>query len=76
MINDDDKFYDWFLSSNAQDMTVFDLAAQRSNKFILKYIFDIVKRTNGNRLELHPSKNNFIHYAAKRNECYSIVFNY
>ena len=73
IIEDKEIFYQWFCSENSDNMNPFDLSAMRSNKDIIKYIYEIIKRRDFLKFKLLEKRNNFFHYAAKKNECYSIV---
>lgn len=73
IIEDKEIFYQWFCSENSDNMNPFDLSAMRSNKDIIKYIYEIIKRRDFLKCKLLDKRNNFFHYAAKKNECYPIV---
>ena len=73
LIEDREKFYDWFTLENSEGITPLDLAAQYSNREIIKFLYDIIKKTNESRLKLVEKRSNFFHYAAKANQCYPIV---
>lgn len=73
LIDENDRFFDWFLMENSQNMTVLDLASQRSNKEIIKYLYEVIKKADKNQLKFAERRNNLFHYAAKRNECFPIV---
>jgi len=75
LIEDKEIFYHWFCSENNDNMTPFDLASMRSNKDIIKYVYEIVKRREFFKYKLLEKRNNFFHYAAKKNECFPIVIN-
>jgi hypothetical protein len=70
------KFFEWFTLENNQNMNAFDIAAQRPNKDIIKFLYDIIKKTDESKLRLTERRNNLFHNAAKRNECYPIVIIY
>ena len=44
ILNDKEKFYKWFCLENNEDMNAFDISAQRSNRAIIQYIYDIVRK--------------------------------
>jgi hypothetical protein len=71
LIEENEMYMDWFLFENSVGMNILDLAAQRANKDIIKYIYSIIKNQRG--LNLFMNRNNVFHYAAKRNECFPIV---
>jgi hypothetical protein len=73
---DRDRFFQWFLAQNSNNMTVLDIAAQRGNKEIIKYLYSRIKNIDKTVLRLTDKRNNIFHYAAKRNECYPIVSRY
>jgi hypothetical protein len=73
LIEDKEIFFEWFTRENSNHMTGFEIAAQRSNKDIIKYIYEIIKKTDVGKLKLNEKRNNLFHYAAKRNECFPIV---
>jgi hypothetical protein len=54
-------------------MNPFDLSAMRSNKDVIKYLYEIIKRRDFLKHKILEKRNNFFHYAAKKNECYPIV---
>ena len=70
------EFYDWFLKENNENLTILDMASIKSNKEMLEYLFDMISRTDGNKLKLNIKKNTFFHYSAKYNQYYSILFWY
>lgn len=76
LIEDKDKFYDWLLAENSDEMTILELVAQRPNKEIIKYLYDLINKTDESKLRINERRNNLFHLAAKRNECYPIVFFY
>ena len=73
IIDDKEKFFNWFSAENSKELTPFDIASQRPNKDIIKYMYEIIKKTDEGKLRLTEKRNNLFHYAAKRNECYPIV---
>lgn len=73
IIEDKENFYQWFCSDNLQNMNPFDISATRSNRDIIKYLYEIIKTQNIFKFKLVEKRNNFFHYAAKKNECYPIV---
>jgi hypothetical protein len=73
LLNDKHRFLHWFLSLNNMQMNVLDISAQRANREIIKYLYNRVKDEDKSFLRLTDKRNNFFHYAAKRNECYPIV---
>ena len=73
LVDEKERFYEWFTMENQDSMTPFDIAAQYSNKDIIKYLYEILKKTDENRLKLTEKRNNLFHYAAKSNHCYPIV---
>ena len=79
LIINKNEFYDWFLKENNEDnkkLTILDMASIQSNKEMLEYLFEMISRTDGNKLKLNIKKNNFFHYSAKHNQYYSILFWY
>jgi hypothetical protein len=56
------------------NMTALEIAVQRPNKEIIKYLYEIIKKTDENKLRFREKRNNLFHLAAKRNECFPIVF--
>lgn len=75
-VEDKDKFYNWFMMENKENLTGFDIAAQRSNKDVIKFLFEIISKTDEGKLRLTEKRNSIFHYAAKKNQCYPIVFFY
>ena len=75
LIEDKEKFFEWFTMENSENMTPLDIAAQFSNKDIIKYLYEILKKTNESKLRLTERRNNLFHYAAKCNQSYPIVNN-
>ncbi len=71
IVSQHEEYIQWFLFENGVGMNIMDLAAQRSNKDIIKYIYSVIKNERG--LNLFVNRNNVFHYAAKRNECFPIV---
>ena len=75
IINKND-FYDWFLKENSDKLTILDIASIKSNKDMLEYLFEMISRTDGNKLKFNIKKDNFFHYSAKKNQYFSILFWY
>lgn len=73
-IGSNNEFFDWFLLKNSENLDVFDLSAQRGNKNIIKFLYEIVSKTNESKLELTSPRNNVFHNAALKNQCYPIIF--
>jgi hypothetical protein len=76
LLDNEEIFYTWFLSENADLMTPLDLSAQYSNRDIVNYVYEVVKKTSEDRLKLTESRKNIFHHAAKANQAYPIVFFY
>jgi hypothetical protein len=74
LLNDRSKFLNWFLGLNGANMNILDISGQRANKEIIKYLYSKIKDIDRSLLKLTDKRNNLFHYAAKRNECYPIVF--
>ena len=74
LINDNSKFFTWFLQANKDDLTPLDVAAQTGNKSILSYLFEIVSKTTETHLRLTDKRNNVFHNAAQSNQSYPIIF--
>lgn len=73
LIAEKEIFYQWFCSENSDNMNSFDISAFRPNKEIIKYIYDIINSKDFVKHKLLEKRNNFFHYAAKKNECFPIV---
>ena len=43
-IEDKEQFFDWFTMENSEELTGFDIAAQRGNKEIIKFLFEIISK--------------------------------
>ena len=75
-IEDKEQFFDWFTMENSEELTGFDIAAQRGNKEIIKFLFEIISKTDEGKLRLTEKRNSVFHNAAKKNQCYPIIFFY
>ena len=64
------------MMENNENLTGFDIAAQRGNKDVIKFLFEIISKTDEGKLRLTEKRNSIFHYAAKKNQCYPIVFFY
>jgi ankyrin repeat protein len=73
LVENKEDFYNWITSENSEGMTPIDIACQYSNRETIKYLFEIIKKTNEKKLKLSEKRNNMFHSAAKSNECFSIV---
>jgi hypothetical protein len=73
LIDDKDKFYNWLTNENSENMTPLEIAAHSGNKEIIKYLYDIFKKANEERLKISSNRNNLFHYAAKSNQSFSLV---
>lgn len=73
-IGSNSEFFDWFLSKNNENLDVFDISARRGNKNIIKFLYEIIIKTNESKLELTSRRNNVFHNAALKNQCYPIIF--
>jgi hypothetical protein len=59
---------------NSMNLTPIEMAVQRGNREIIKFLYEIIKKTDEEKFKLE-NRNNLFHYAAKRDECYPIVSN-
>ena len=75
LVNKND-FYDWFMKENSENLTVLDIASIKGDKDMLEFLYEIISRTEGNKLKFNIKKNNFFHYSAKFNKYFSILFWY
>ena len=75
-LEDKEQFYDWFTMENSEELTGFDIAAQKGNKEIIKFLFEIISKTDEGKLRLTEKRNSVFHNAAKKNQCYPIIFFY
>ena len=73
LLEQKEKFFDWITKENSENMTPLEIAVQYSNKEIIKYLFEIIKKTNEDKLKLTQNRNNLFHYAAKSNQSFPIV---
>ena len=79
ILDEENVFYEWFLSENIEKLTVLDIASIKGNKQILTYLYSIIIRTNESILkfdDVNNKKNTFFHNSAKNNQYYSILFWY
>lgn len=76
LIINKDEFYDWFLKENNENLTILDKASIKCNREMLEYFYEIISRTDGNKLKFNIKKNNIFHFSAKYNQYYSILFWY
>ena len=74
MIDDHNRFYEWFMKENKDELTVFDIASQNGNKEIINYLFEIISKTDESILRLTEKRNSVFHNAAQHNQCYPIIF--
>lgn len=76
LVEDKEEFYNWFMMENKEELTGFDIAAQKGNKDVINFLFEIISKTDEGKLRLTEKRNSIFHYAAKKNQCYPIVFFY
>ena len=69
-----EKFFKWLMQENSEDLTIYDLAAQKGNKDILKYLFEIVHSHETTTINITQHRNNIFHNAAKNNQCFPIIY--
>jgi palmitoyltransferase len=74
LINDNSKFFTWYLQPNKDDLTPLDISAQTGNKPVLLYLFEIISKTTETHLHLTDKRNNVFHNAAQSNQSYPIIF--
>jgi hypothetical protein len=75
ILDDKEKFFDWFFMENSENTMAWELAAEYSNKEILKYLYEYLKIADETRFKFGIKRNNIFHYSAKSNKPYSIVRN-
>ena len=61
---------------NKENLTILDIACQKGNKIIIKYLFSIISKTDESKLRLTEKRNSIFHNSAKNNQTYSIIFFY
>ena len=76
LLDDKDIFFHWFMLENKEDLTILDIACQKGNKTIIKYLFSILSKTDESKLRLTEKRNSIFHNSAKKNQCYPIIFFY
>ncbi len=76
LLEDKDIFYKWFMLENKDNLTILDIACQKGNKIIIKYLFSIISKTDESKLRLTEKRNSIFHNSAKNNQCYPIIFYY
>ena len=69
-----EKFFKWLMQENSEDLTIYDLASQKGNKDILKYLFEIVHSHETTTINITQHRNNIFHNAAKNNQCFPIIY--
>ena len=76
LIINKNEFYNWFLKKNNEHLTILDIASIKGKKEILEYLYQMISKTDGNKLNFNIKDNNIFHYSAKYNQNYSILFWY
>ena len=76
LIIDKNEFYDWFLRRNNENLTLLDISSIKGNKEMLEYLYQMISKTDGSKLNFNIKENNIFHYSAKYNQSYSILFWY
>ena len=69
-----EKFFKWLMQENSEDLTIYDLASQKGNKDILKYLFEVVHSHETTTINITQQRNNIFHNAAKNNQCFPIIY--
>lgn len=72
----EDKFYNWFLNRNTEDESVIEQSVQSGNTFIIKYVYNIMERSETNKFRIEEGENNIFHYSAIYNQTFPIIFYY
>jgi hypothetical protein len=68
------SFTHWFFALNGNKMTALEIAAQKGNKDIIKYLYNQI--SDKSLLGIIGCRSNVFHSAAKNNQCYPIVILY
>ena len=79
LLDNENLFFNWFLSENSDKLTVLDIASIKGNKQILLYLYSIISKTNKSRLkldDLNNKSNTIFHHCAIKNQFYSLLFWY
>ena len=76
LLDNKDIFYKWFMLENKENLTILDIACQKGNKIIIKYLFSIISKTDESKLRLTEKRNSIFHNSAKNNQTYPIIFFY
>ena len=69
-----EDFYNFLMRKNDENLTIYDLSAQKGNKEIIKFLYEQISGVENQTIKLNNNKNNIFHNAAKKNQCYSIIF--
>ena len=69
-----EKFFKWLMQENSEDLTIYDMASQKGNKDILKYLFEVVHSHETTTINITQHRNNIFHNAAKNNQCFPIIY--
>ena len=76
LLDDKEQFFNWFMFENKENLTILDIACQKGNKIIIKYLFSILSKTDESKFRLTEKRNSIFHSSAKTNQCYPIIFFY
>ena len=76
LLHNKEKFFNWFMLENNENLTILDIACQKGNKKIIKYLFSILSKTDESIFHLTEKRNSIFHSSAKANQCYPIIFFY
>lgn len=69
-----DVFLKWLILENNEGLSPITLSAQKSNKEIIKFLYETIESNEEQALKITAKRNNVFHNAAKKNQCFPIVF--
>ena len=69
-----EEYYNFLMKENDENLTIFDLSAQKGNKEIIKFIYEQISGVESQTIKINKNKNNIFHNAAKKNQCFPIIY--
>ena len=61
-----EEYYNFLMKENDENLTIFDLSAQKGNKEIIKFIYEQISGVESQTIKINKNKNNIFHNAAKK----------
>ena len=69
-----EEYYNFLMKENDENLTIFDLSAQKGNKEIIKFIYEQISGIESQTIKINKNKNNIFHNAAKKNQYFPIKY--